>query len=153
MNKGQGKIVKKPKSAATFARYCVNCRNHGEKISISGHKSACKFRECHCELCALTERARIISLQERKLHRELDKASKPQIAVEIKNEAPDTYQATQVVEENVVDRNDQETFHQAEDPLEDFGETLGYDFFCGDHQEIFFIDSDPAMEFVDWINL
>lgn len=57
-------------------RFCVNCRNHGLKNLIVGHKKLCKFSSCRCYYCHLTLEAKVLSLQERKTHRMIDKEHK-----------------------------------------------------------------------------
>lgn len=142
-----GLISKKPikkSKPKTVIRYCVNCRNHGLKKIISGHKSSCLFRECCCFLCCLTERARTVSLQERKLHREIDRAHKqaeepPKI---IKDEPPSP-------PEEISDESDENSFPydiRAE-------EEMGFDVLCCADSKINLNEIDPAMEFVNWINL
>lgn len=61
------------KAGPKVGRFCVNCRNHGKRIAVSGHKKNCKYQMCSCSLCILTKTARIISLMERKSQRQMDR--------------------------------------------------------------------------------
>lgn len=54
-------------------RFCVNCRNHHIKIPITGHKKNCLYKHCLCEYCALTNHVKIVSLKERKIHRQISR--------------------------------------------------------------------------------
>jgi hypothetical protein len=63
MGKSKRNQVELPK------RNCVNCRNHGIKVSIISHKKECKFSECRCVRCVLADAARELSLKERNFHR------------------------------------------------------------------------------------
>lgn len=50
-------------------RFCVNCRNHSLKESITGHKKNCLYKNCQCGKCVLNQHVKTISLQERKFHK------------------------------------------------------------------------------------
>lgn len=67
------KIQKKKSKKAS--RFCVSCRNHSIKVSVTGHRNVCPFTGCKCELCKLTNKVKFVSLKERKIHKQMDKQS------------------------------------------------------------------------------
>lgn len=43
---------------------------------MTGHKFNCPFQKCDCDLCNLTNHVKIVSLKERKFHKELDRSKR-----------------------------------------------------------------------------
>lgn len=66
------KVTKRQKAK----RFCVQCRNHGKKNQVTGHKFNCPFQKCDCDLCNLTNYVKTVSLKERKFHKELDRSKR-----------------------------------------------------------------------------
>ena len=78
----------------TKKRFCVNCRNHGVKIIVSGHKNNCLYQQCVCPLCLLSGHVKTVSVLERKNHRQMEsnknekrKATSDQNGKDKKNES------------------------------------------------------------------
>lgn len=68
-----------------LTRYCVNCQNHREKNPISGHKNKCLYKDCGCKKCTLTNHVKVVSLLERKNHKQITPRD------EIKSESSTSY--------------------------------------------------------------
>lgn len=74
--------MKKPVEKQKSQRLCVHCRNHNIKAVVSGHKKVCKYKNCGCNLCELTNHVKAVSLKERKFHRAVDRIVKGFVAFE-----------------------------------------------------------------------
>lgn len=74
--------LKKKKDRPKTKRFCVNCRNHGLREEVTGHKNNCPFQLCACECCPLATLVKVVSLKERKFHKELDRRVTEQFQTE-----------------------------------------------------------------------
>lgn len=54
-------------------RFCVNCRNHNVRAPITNHKKLCKYQNCNCQYCELSNYVKKVSLKERKVHKEVER--------------------------------------------------------------------------------
>nr|UTQ10362.1 doublesex-like protein [Thermobia domestica] len=47
----------------TPSRLCAQCRNHGLRVPVKGHKRYCAYKLCTCkECCLVKERQRVVAL-------------------------------------------------------------------------------------------